>query len=50
MAIMRTEYKELSDAERLAIAEELRMPVDEICAMLFGAIALLLFYVVKLKL
>jgi hypothetical protein len=44
------ECRELSDAERLAVAEELYMPAGEFFAMLFGAILLLLFLLTWLKL
>jgi hypothetical protein len=44
------ECKELSDAERLDVAEELYMPAGEFFAMLFGAILLLLFLLTWLKL
>jgi hypothetical protein len=47
---MKRQYKELSEAERWAITEELRMPVGELFAMLFGAIMLILFVAEGLKL
>jgi hypothetical protein len=50
MKRMKKEYKELSDAERLAVAEELSIPVGELFAMLSGAIFLLLFFFAGLKL
>jgi hypothetical protein len=43
------ECKGLSDAERLALAEELHGPAGEFFAMLSGAILLLLFLLTWLK-
>jgi len=40
-------YTELTDAERLAVTEELSIPVGEFFAMLFGATLLLLFFLLR---